>query len=84
MIIQDDNFETIVTAIREGRKIYDNIKRFVKFQVSTNVGAILTIVGTSIFMLPVPFNPVQLLWINIVMDGPPAQTLEWKAAKEIL
>ena len=75
MIIQDDNFETIVTAIREGRKIYDNIKRFVKFQVSTNVGAILTIVGTSIFMLPVPFNPVQLLWINIVMDGPPAQTL---------
>ncbi len=44
MIIQDDNFETIVTAIREGRKIYDNIKRFVKFQVSTNVGAILTIV----------------------------------------
>ena len=49
MIIQDDNFETIVTAIREGRKIYDNIKRFVKFQVSTNVGAILTIVGTSIF-----------------------------------
>lgn len=75
MIIQDDNFETIVTAIREGRKIYDNIKRFVKFQVSTNVGAILTIIGTSILMLPVPFNPVQLLWINIVMDGPPAQTL---------
>ena len=75
MIIQDDNFGTIVTAIREGRKIYDNIKRFVKFQVSTNVGAILTIVGTSLFMLPVPFNPVQLLWINIVMDGPPAQTL---------
>ena len=75
MIIQDDNFETIVTAIREGRKIYDNIKRFVKFQVSTNVGAILTIVGTSFLALPVPFNPVQLLWINIVMDGPPAQTL---------
>ena len=75
MIIQDDNFGTIVIAIREGRKIYDNIKRFVKFQVSTNVGAILTIVGTSLFMLPVPFNPVQLLWINIVMDGPPAQTL---------
>ncbi|WP_299522850.1 calcium-translocating P-type ATPase, PMCA-type [uncultured Methanobrevibacter sp.] len=75
MIIQDDNFGTIVTAIREGRKIYDNIKRFIKFQVSTNVGAILTIIGTSIFMLPVPFNPVQLLWINIVMDGPPAQTL---------
>jgi Ca2+-transporting ATPase len=75
MILQDNNFATIVKAIEEGRKIYDNIKRFVKFQVSTNVGAILTIVGTSIISLPIPFNPVQLLWLNIVMDGPPAQTL---------
>ena len=75
MILQDNDFTTIVKAIKEGRKIYDNIKRFVKFQVSTNVGAILTIVGTSLLSLPIPFNPVQLLWLNIVMDGPPAQTL---------
>ena len=75
MILQNNDFATIVQAIREGRKIYDNIKRFVKFQVSTNVGAILTIVGTSLLNLPLPFNPVQLLWLNIVMDGPPAQTL---------
>ena len=75
MILQNNDFTTIVKAIREGRKIYDNIKRFVKFQVSTNVGAILTIVGTSLLNLPLPFNPVQLLWLNIVMDGPPAQTL---------
>ena len=75
MVIQDDNFVTIVKAIREGRKIYDNIKRFVKFQVSTNIGAILTILGASFASLPIPFNPVQLLWINIIMDGPPAQTL---------
>ena len=75
MIIEDNDFATIVKAIKEGRKIYDNIKRFVKFQVSTNVGAILTIIGTSILSLPMPFNPAQLLWINIVMDGPPAQTL---------
>jgi len=75
MILQDNDFKTIVKAIKEGRKIYDNIKRFVKYQVSTNVGAILTIVGTSLLSLPLPFNPVQLLWLNIVMDGPPAQTL---------
>ncbi len=81
MILQNDDFSTIVKAIEEGRKIYDNIKRFVKFQVSTNVGAILSIVGASILSLPIPFNPVQLLWINIVMDGPPAQTLGMEGAE---
>ena len=82
MIIADDDFATIVQAIKEGRKIYDNIKRFVKFQVSTNVGAILTIIATSILSLPIPFNPAQLLWINIVMDGPPAQTLGLEGAEK--
>ncbi|MGN0176359.1 MAG: calcium-translocating P-type ATPase, PMCA-type [Methanobrevibacter sp.] len=82
MILQDNDFSTIVKAIKEGRKIYDNIKRFVKFQVSTNVGAILTIVGTSILNLPLPFNPAQLLWLNIVMDGPPAQTLGMEGAEK--
>ncbi|WP_405295662.1 cation-translocating P-type ATPase [Methanobrevibacter sp.] len=84
MILQNNDFATIVKAIEEGRKIYDNIKRFVKFQVSTNVGAILTIVGTSLLNLPLPFNPVQLLWLNIVMDGPPAQTLGIEGAERDL
>ena len=75
MILQNNDFRTIVKAIEGGRKIYDNIKRFVKYQVSTNVGAILTIIGTSLLNLPLPFNPAQLLWLNIVMDGPPAQML---------
>ena len=75
MILQDDNFATIVKAIKEGRTIFDNIRRFIKFQVSTNVGAIVTIVIASIINLPIPFNPIQLLWINIIMDGPPAQSL---------
>ncbi len=75
MILQNNDFATIVKAIKEGRKIYDNIKRFIKFQISTNIGAILTIIGTSLLNLPLPFNPIQLLWLNIVMDGPPAQTL---------
>ena len=81
MIVQNDDFTTIVTAIESGRKIYDNIKRFVKYQVSTNVGAILTIVGTSLLNLPLPFNPAQLLWLNIVMDGPPAQMLGIEGAE---
>ncbi|OWT32577.1 hypothetical protein BGI41_06960 [Methanobrevibacter sp. 87.7] len=75
MILQNDDFSTIVKAIEEGRKIFDNIKRFVKFQVSTNIDAILTIVGASIINIPLPFNPIQILWINIIMDGPPAQSL---------
>ena len=81
MILQNNDFTTIVKAIEGGRKIYDNIKRFVKYQVSTNVGAILTIVGTSLLNLPLPFNPAQLLWLNIVMDGPPAQMLGIEGAE---
>jgi len=75
MLLQDDNFATIVQAVREGRTIFDNIRRFVRFQLSTNIGAILTITSSSIMGLPVPFNPIQVLWINIIMDGPPAQSL---------
>ena len=81
MILQNNDFTTIVKAIEGGRKIYDNIKRFVKYQVSTNVGAILTIVGTSLLNLPLQFNPAQLLWLNIVMDGPPAQMLGIEGAE---
>ena len=75
MIIRDDNFATIVSSIKEGRTIYDNIKRFLKFQLSTNIGAILTITIGSLLPIPTPFTPIQLLWINIIMDGPPAQSL---------
>ena len=75
MLLQDDNFATIVEAVKEGRTIFDNIKRFVKFQLSTNIGAILTITVAALVNLPIPFNPIQILWINIIMDGPPAQSL---------
>lgn len=74
MVLQDDNFATIVSAVKEGRMIFDNIRRFVKFQLSTNVGAILTIVAASLMNFAV-FTPIQILWINIIMDGPPAQSL---------
>jgi P-type Ca2+ transporter type 2C len=82
MLLQDDNFATIVEAVKEGRTIFDNIKRFVKFQLSTNIGAILTITSASLMSLPIPFNPIQILWINIIMDGPPAQSLGVEPSEE--
>lgn len=82
MIIQDDNFATIVSSIKEGRTIYDNLKRFLKFQLSTNIGAILTITIGSLLPIPTPFTPIQLLWINIIMDGPPAQSLGLEASED--
>jgi Ca2+-transporting ATPase len=75
MILTDDNFATIVKAIKEGRGIYENMVKFVRFQLSTNIGAILTVAGAPLLGLPVPFTAVQLLWINIIMDGPPAMSL---------
>ncbi|MGZ8237838.1 MAG: HAD-IC family P-type ATPase [Methylobacter sp.] len=75
MILTDDNFATIVKAVQEGRGIYDNMVKFVRFQLSTNIGAILAVAGAPLLGLPLPFTAVQLLWINIIMDGPPAMSL---------
>jgi P-type Ca2+ transporter type 2C len=75
MVLTDDNFATIVHAVEEGRTIYDNIVKFVRFQLSTNIGAILTVFSAPFLGLPLPFSPIQLLWVNIIMDGPPAMAL---------
>ncbi|HDY82720.1 MAG TPA: HAD family hydrolase, partial [Halieaceae bacterium] len=75
MVLTDDNFATIVRAVEEGRSIYDNIVKFVRFQLSTNIGAILTVFTAPFLGLPLPFSPIQLLWVNIIMDGPPAMAL---------
>ncbi|MGZ8237555.1 MAG: calcium-translocating P-type ATPase, PMCA-type [Methylobacter sp.] len=75
MILTDDNFATIVKAVKEGRGIYENMIKFIRFQLSTNIGAILTVAGAPLLGMPVPFTAVQLLWINIIMDGPPAMSL---------
>ena len=75
VILTDDNFATIVGAVEEGRKIYSNIKRFVRYQISTNVGAILLIIFSILLNFPLPLLPVQILWINILIDGPPAIAL---------
>jgi P-type Ca2+ transporter type 2C len=81
LILTDDNFATIVRAVEEGRVIYDNIVKFVRFQLSTNIGAILTVLTATLLALPTPFTPIQLLWINIIMDGPPAMTLGVEPAR---
>jgi Ca2+-transporting ATPase len=81
MVLTDDNFATIVNAVNEGRAIYDNIVKFVRFQLSTNIGAILTVLGAPLLGLPTPFTAVQILWVNIIMDGPPAMTLGVEPAR---
>lgn len=75
MVLTDDNFATIVKAVREGRGLYDNLVKFVRFQLSTNLGAIFTVLTALLMEFPEPFNPIQILWINIIMDGPPAMSL---------
>ena len=75
MVLTDDNFATIVNAVERGRAIYDNIINFVRFQLSTNFGAITTILVAQVLGLPNPFTAIQILWVNLIMDGPPALAL---------
>jgi Ca2+-transporting ATPase len=81
LVLADDNFATIVDAVKEGRTIYDNIVKFVRFQLSTNIGAILTVLCAPLFGMPTPFTAIQILWVNIIMDGPPAMTLGVEPAR---
>ena len=81
LVLTDDNFATIVKAVEEGRVVYDNIVKFVRFQLSTNIGAILTVLAATLLGMPTPFSAIQLLWVNIIMDGPPAMTLGIEPAR---
>lgn len=75
MILVDDNFNTIMAAIEEGKSIFYNIQNFIRFQLSTSIAALSLITISTILRIPNPLNPMQILWINIIMDGPPAQSL---------
>ncbi len=75
MVILDDDFSTILAAIDEGKSIFFNIKNFITFQLSTSIAALSLVAVNNLIGRPNPLNPMQILWINIIMDGPLAQSL---------
>ncbi|XP_073946831.1 secretory pathway calcium atpase isoform X1 [Choristoneura fumiferana] len=75
MILVDSDFATIIAAIEEGKCIFYNIRNFVRFQLSTSIAALSLIALATLMGIPNPLNAMQILWINIIMDGPPAQSL---------
>ncbi len=82
MILLDDNFATIVAAIEEGRVVYDNIRRFIKYILGSNIGEVLTIAAAPLLGLgSVPLSPLQILWMNLVTDGLPALALALEPAE---
>ncbi|MCF6410507.1 calcium-translocating P-type ATPase, SERCA-type [Pseudalkalibacillus salsuginis] len=82
LILSDDNFATIRAAIEEGRNIYENIRKFIRYLLASNVGEILVMLFAMLLALPLPLVPIQILWVNLVTDGLPAMALGVDSAEE--
>jgi Ca2+-transporting ATPase len=82
MVLTDDNFATIVSAVEEGRRIYDNILKAIQFLISSNVGEIFLLLVTSVFNLGAPLLPIHILWVNLVTDSFPALALSFDPAEK--
>jgi len=81
MVLLDDNFATIVAAVEEGRRIYENIRKFIRYTLGSNLGEILVVLGAPFLGMPIPLTPLQILWVNLVTDGLPGLALTVEQAE---
>jgi len=82
VVLLDDHFATVVAAVEEGRVVFDDVRKFVRYLFTTNVAELWTVLGALVAGLPFPLYPLQVLWTNLVTQGPPALELCGRRRRE--